>query len=533
MLTIANFTADYVIPQGAPDPVALRARLDRVVRQRLSAEVEAGLSTPAADTDAVYRIRHVRLELWLDVLRLSDAEIAHVWAVLTTRAVAHALMYGLPGEVVRYDDQAHFVAAFLGDALTGQAWSRWVYEEFAPLRDVPVGHIAAQLLAARPALLVPVAQHLAHNRQLEPLLQHMQLADIRLLLRHGLGFDTPPEVVMPASAVAAMLQALRHGMAFEPGETVAQARNTLRLYLALAMAHSTLTNPRLTIAICHHLALVHSLWTARPSHALWQALANQEIDSPAALAPLLASLGEHVTPACEWLRTVLATLEGRTYLAQLIPVALPEGVLADASALGRGRAGQRPHSSPVHRTPTAFAGLALLLPVIRAMELHHSLSHAGIYQVLLTAVGRTYRPLAWSDLGVAWLAGIVPSDMERARDETVAWPDLEAWDTTGDLVQRAAQADEYLGPLPHSAWALLVLQRFAQGLRGFADSSPAYLARQFLHVPGTLHRTEETLEAHLSRAPLGIVLRMAGRDGEQGDIPWLAGRRLVIYLPEG
>jgi hypothetical protein len=35
MLTIANLTANYSIPQGTPDVALLRTRLDRLMTQRL------------------------------------------------------------------------------------------------------------------------------------------------------------------------------------------------------------------------------------------------------------------------------------------------------------------------------------------------------------------------------------------------------------------------------------------------------------------------------------------------------------------
>ena len=84
-----------------------------------------------------------------------------------------------------------------------------------------------------------------------------------------------------------------------------------------------------------------------------------------------------------------------------------------------------------------------------------------------------------------------------------------------------------------TAVARLVLRRFASWLRGFADSSPDYLLAQFILRPGTVRLTAQTLDVSLSELPLGIVLRMSGRDGDQGTIPWLANRRLLVQLPDG
>ena len=92
---------------------------------------------------------------------------------------------------------------------------------------------------------------------------------------------------------------------------------------------------------------------------------------------------------------------------------------------------------------------------------------------------------------------------------------------------------EDLGSPTGGVVAALVLRRFAAGLRGFTQSSLGYLVRQFVHLPGTVCVSQGTIEVTLCRVPLGVVLRMAGRDGEQGTLPWLGDRRLVIRLPDG
>src|SRR5690606_25810755 len=125
---------------------------------------------PEADGEAVYRIRRLHLDLWVGA-EMRDGEVTDRWGRLLLQRTVDALLRGAPADVVRYDDDAHFVASFLADVLAGRAWSRWVYDEFAPLKDLPPGRIAALLLAARPALLVPVARRLDASRTLEPLLQ--------------------------------------------------------------------------------------------------------------------------------------------------------------------------------------------------------------------------------------------------------------------------------------------------------------------------------------------------------------------------
>lgn len=519
MLTIDRFQANYVLPAGAPDRAAIQTRMDRLVRERLPAVMADRLIPPPSDENAVYRIRNLRVDLWVDAVGMPDNEIAQRWGQALLAVSTHALVRGSPTQVVRYDDHAHFVAAFLGDLLAGQAWSRWVYDEFAPLRDLPVGQIAAHVLAPRPALFIEVAQRMAREGQLEPLLRKLDAADVRLIWEQGLGFGSLPDTPVRDPALERVIAALAGGVALEHGEQ-ALARNTLRLYLRAVIAQPGLAKNAATGAVCRHLALVHQVWAARPAPWLWDALAREEIASAAPLASLLNSLAPALAPARDWLKALLVQPSGRAYLARLVPVVLPETGATHVLA-AEGDAASR---SVARQAATNFAGLALLLPVIRDLGLHAHLSREGLYQLLLAAVGRDLRPLAWGDAGPAWLCGLTAREAELARAIEITWPDGALWDAP-DI----GEADvHHLGPLPCAPFALLVMRRFTQGLRGFAESSPAYLAKQFINLPGQIVVDMEKIEVHVSRAPLGIVLQMAGQDGDRGPVPWLDNRRLMI-----
>ncbi len=522
MLTIAHFQANYAIPHGTPDRGAVPARLDRLARERLPGVVASHLVASPADAEAVYRIRHLEIDLWLDALVRVDGDIAERWGRLLVQALTYTLLYGPPGQVMRYDNHAHFIASFLGDLLAGQAWSRWMYAEFAPLRDLPTGRVAAYLLGARPALLAPVAERLAQHNQLEPLIQQLQPEDVSLIWENGLGLGDLPAIADPGAIEDVLTVAQQ--VALESGERPAVARNTLRLYLAVLLARRR-TLGLAAATVCYHLALLNAAATVLPAPAVWSALVAGEIATAGPLAAVLARLEGRLPAAAAWLTTILTSAQGRAYLAQLVPVVMPT-----ASQVVQARTAQpRPE-----QVTTAFAGLAFLLPEVRELGLHEFLGPAGLYQLLLAAVGQAYRPLAWSDAGPLWLAGLPVSAAEKARTEPVSWPvpDQLSSPQTAALNLKLP-AEPAPGSDPAAAWAGLLLRRFAAGLRGFADSSPAYLLKQFIHLPGRIQRTAETIEVWCSRAPLGIVLHMAGCAGDQGPMPWLDDRRLVIHLPEG
>ena len=118
---------------------------------------------------------------------------------------------------MRYDDQAHFVAAFLADLLAGRAWSRWMYAEFRPLQGLPAGRIAALLLAPRPELLLPVARRLRAGQQWEALLRRLEPADLALIWDEG-----------PGRAITPHLPALEGCRPYRPASRWSRARAALR-----------------------------------------------------------------------------------------------------------------------------------------------------------------------------------------------------------------------------------------------------------------------------------------------------------------
>ena len=522
MLTIANLEANYYLPQGAPDRMAVQKRLDGVAA-RLPEVLSGRLHPLGSDEGCVYRIRHLQLDLWVDLLSTTKGEMAHKWGRLLLQTISRALLYGSTGDVVRYDDHAHFLAAFLGDLLDGTAWSRWMYEEFSPLRGLPVGQVAAQLLAPRPELLGPVADRLRRGGQLERLLQALSPADVALIWQQGLGFE-PPDITWqpPTDLLLAVLQAMGTGVALE-ATTTGWPRNLLRLYLTVALAQPRLAGKPAVAGIIHHLVRLHQLWQQRPSPPLWAALARREIDVPTALNAFLAGLDDELVPAGHWLREALATPAGREYVAQLTAAVIPPTVVTTDEATTRE---QRPL-----RLVTSSAGLALLMPTIRDLGVHEWLDASARYQVLLAILGEARQPSAQRDSAISWLAGVPRGEEEQARNAPVVWPDLAHWIDADELTESAEQATDHFGALPGGKMALVILRRFAAGLRGFAESSPSYLVQQFVHLPGELEVDDESIHVHLSHAPLGVVLRMAGRDGEQGTISWLEERLLVIHLP--
>lgn len=173
----------------------------------------------------------------------------------------------------------------------------------------------------------------------------------------------------------------------------------------------------------------------------------------------------------------------------------------------------------------AFAGAGLLLPALRDLGLGDHLGSQGRARLLALAVPLKLRPLASADPALRWLAG---QDADQPPPGEVNWPDA----ATQPAPLRALQDDAAShGEGPGMPALRAVLDRFCTGLRGLQGSSADYLARQFLMQPGEIESRPRQVVLRLGPLPLRLLLVMGGRTGDQGPIPWLGSRNLIIEVP--
>ncbi len=508
MLAIDQFHTTYHLPATRSGRAEAR-RLDALVRGRLERALADVARFPAHDADAVYRIRRLDLDLWLDPARMTADELARRWRDALLRALARAIQQGTPLEVVRYESRAQYLAAFLADLADGQAWGRWVYEEFAVLRDVRAGQAAVYVLAEAPGLVVPVASILERSGQLDRVLSTLSAADAALLWDRALGLGALPDRLPLDGRLREALERLGPQVGHPLRGDAAEARARLRHLFVLAGGTSDDLRRAATLAL--HLARLQRAAGRLRTPTLWTAFARGEVASAEAVGAALAPLA---APVRAWLVGLLEDDGGRAYLARLVRATAPEVAEAAPSAPLPAR----------QRVSTAFAGLALLLPTVCALGLDERLGRDGLYQLLLAAAGRRMRPLALADAGPALLAGVEPEDRRASREAEVEWPTVGD-EGPGDEVEVA------FGEGPAAEVAAGVVRAFAARLRGFRESGLPYLLEQFVVQPGTLILSPDALDAHLA-PPLGVILRLSGHGGDRGALPWLDGRRLTIHLPD-
>jgi hypothetical protein len=206
---------------------ALAGRLDEVARERLPAALAASVARMLPEGSEVVVLRHVDVDLLLDAGGpAGPEEIAARWAGAAGAAAAAVAGRGDDRDVVRFADQASFVASFVADLLAGRAWERWCYGAFAALRDRPVGAAVAAALADHADELTDVLRTLDAGGTLAPALATLGPQEARAVWtaaasRGPQPLDAASAMPIAAAAVAVASRLRVPGRSPEPAELAA------------------------------------------------------------------------------------------------------------------------------------------------------------------------------------------------------------------------------------------------------------------------------------------------------------------------
>ena len=85
-----------------------------------------------------------------------------------------------------------------------------------------------------------------------------------------------------------------------------------------------------------------------------------------------------------------------------------------------------------------------------------------------------------------------------------------------------------MGACALDALAGVLLRALASGIRGFRESSRAFIVSQLIATPGEIHIEEKRLLVRLAPNPLHAALRVSGRDYPVGPVVWY-GDRMVEF----
>jgi hypothetical protein len=531
--TVGRLTCRFRLPDGLPDPAGVSDRLARLAEDELSTWLQAHLDSLAGDDQAVYRIRRVSLDLWVDVQAMSTAEIGRRWGQALAGAASRAIQEPDSTQVVRFETPRHYLTAFLRDLLDGRAWSRWYYAEFLTLQRLSAPEIAVLLLARYPDWIAPILLDLEASGHAARLIHGFSQSQVERLWK-ALGFPAGPDMAGNPADLDWLAGTWRGMVLSGAGDAAGRARNRLRGWLHLARAD--LERARQPHLAGWLLALVDldALLRARPDLA--PSLLMESGLFPAALRDLA---GGPFADQAGWLAAFSQSGAGRRLLSRLAQAAGRE----DTSARH-----QAALSSPV-------GSVFLLLPALVESGLWETWAASDgeqaargyIYLLALKALGRSAALSHASDPMLAAFAGLGgppaagPPDALEPDQGEIAWGRAIAhlarqW-LAAPVPQAAealqAQAEHFsLEQSPGFTWltpaldaalsaaASVLLRRLAGSLTGMGNASPSYLARQFLAQPADLQRDPGGWRLHLSGGPLKVILQLSALP-ERVDAPWL------------
>lgn len=531
-----------MLPSGEPEVV--RRRLDTLAASMLPRVWDEDFFEQS-DDQTLYFIERVDSFTEIDLDALDDRALASAWAESMRRAIAEAIIHG--DGVVIFRHRAEYLAAYIQELLH-QGAGKWYFRE-------PDSVMASAALGVRMMALLADA-----DTGRDVLLELARRGELEVFLA-ALSDDEAATIVdsclMPPSARLSLprrygiwLEALRETLNARGRRTMTmvRARDLARLYCDTVARRPDL-GPDVNLArFVNDLLSVRTALRLGGSAAVLRALRSDDdiADAAQRLRGGITDSGrssggsgqEGVPPELvELLRTIVREDAG----------SLSAAVLSDLGA-----------EAPIaHQYATQFGGLFLLAPAMVELGIVERLDAIGgtasrgllAWWMVLQCLGRDHMEAARRDGALRMLAGVTGAiNAERisrycieAAQKDIASslseihrslppipPHLSAaggreWTTEDFMLGREAgmeDIDAALAPL-----AAEVLRRFAVRLGAFADSSPAYLRRNFLQAYAVAE-VDTDITVRLLRCPLQMVLRMAGFESLTAVLPWLAGRTI-------
>ena len=530
-VTLGRISADIHLAGRAASALPVERRIAALARSDL-APCLARMLDPGPGQEII-RIARIDVAIDLDLGELLSGQIGEAWAVGIAAAIRERM--GQAGRsVVRFRDAAAYGVAYLLFRAGRGTMPAWAFEEFQALDHLAPRDAALEMIAAAPALLPALVLETGDGRAI---LQG-------LLSRAGASRLVERLAMTGAGPEAGDVTAIAR-LAWEEGRYTADVHLLACGILARVLQGSTGIGSRAvatrTATACLAAALVRMV--DAHGHAVLDALDHPD---PLAVDGAFLRLARATPglPEAMLERGLALKVSGpgdpglpRDLCAALLAVQAA-GTMPDNERRGEPAAHSEPDppkSGPEEggvaskRQPSdgrgtilysEFAGTALVLPLLRDLELWHALPPPAFRAVLTHLVEDEARLAAQAD---AALDAFSPPE----RAETPTTPAIPA--TAFDGLATALR-DRLAGQAEPAAWAELVSARLAEQLPGLAGSSPGYMAAQFLTRPGRVRLDRDTVAVALDPLPLGIVLTMAGVTGDRGPLPWLGDRRLFITI---
>lgn len=180
--------------EGRHGASALARRLQGVAGVALCEAYGHALDKALGDDHTVYVVRRVGGRV---LFRLADdtrgAELADAWGRHLAQCAVRAIALDRPGNIVRFADQAEYIATFVGDLLRGKAWSRWYFAPFSGLQNRAAAAVIGAVLEDHRDYLPAILGHLQRSGTIESVLAALDGEALRDFWVQGLGASRPPD----------------------------------------------------------------------------------------------------------------------------------------------------------------------------------------------------------------------------------------------------------------------------------------------------------------------------------------------------
>jgi hypothetical protein len=511
-LSIQRLQARYLVCAPATEAARVRELLDRSLQHHLRIRLSEFNTSAIAHGEGLWLVRRLELDLHLDVAEAPDA-LGKTCALAIARELTREIAAGDTANVVYFPSRTDYLARFIIDCATGDAWSRWYHRRQEGLR------LLGTSSAIRTALTTDISEGL---RALERLL---------------------PE---DRKRLIAALSAVDADMLLGQLITVPDAVPSARIWLlCLKQWRDSRHLPAASIA---HRALL--IFTA--------ALAEQSADAGGGGESSIAAPLRTAARVLAWLHSNRQAAFDSGVLA---PLLTSHGTLGSAEVLqliALMNDAERPAArSSRHRTD--FGGGFLLLDALDEFPVEAlaqdwpalgATPAAALLRLMLLAAcfgrarfGACFRDCVWRELlGVpasitlaqvhAWLTRLSAPRRRRVND----WLRAQGFKVAPRVADAARTMDtQYLGT-PANAWhctllvaAQGVLREFARRIPGFGESQLEYLYANFLAIGADIETEESRRIILLERACLNLMLNVAGLNRGTRHPAWIPGRPLTLF----
>lgn len=474
---IRRHHATYCVPREHPNPERLRARLDDRFQPSRAASALALALERLRTCDSIVFVR--RLDVDLNVRANGDTNaIEAAWArrVATTLATRLARMQSRQGDVVRFENRASYLAAFLGDVVDGVVEQRWYHRRQLETLGRSSGTSRVAVTLCREPACGWRALAMLRETCLRQLLDGVTEGDARQIHEAWRAVG----VVEAPDRTAEILVEVWDRV-FEPKASDRGSEVTILRWCVAAARHVMSDRP------VSRSAMARAILAVRSSGL------NPSRDFDFVSADRLRNAGFEpcdVEPLRRCSRETRARIAAR-WEAPLPPE--PETTSTEA----------------VVRT-TRAGGAVLLLPLLAEWTCDPR--------------SRRERNEIEANVRLRVLSACLGRENDRATETD---PVLRSWCGVECDASRA-DVDDALPRSLIDEVSTFTLRAFARRIPGMAASSFEYLQRNFLDFEATVTSSEGLEIVTACRPPLGILLEINGMMRARFEVPWLPGRRFVV-----